>query len=597
MVVRWKDKADIGTLADGDKIPVTDVSETNPSTGQSGVDKHFTPAHIRDYLEGESFDTLGVGGALGDVTNRLSVTTPAALFNRETDDIQIKLNKQAAADTASHLFQTAFSTRAEFGTVGSDDFVIKVSADGAAFTTGVSIDKDDGAVTLPVSATTPLIQGGTGSGDDLRLTSTSNATKGTITIGSATSGWFWDETNSRMSINSTVNTQTLGGTSYGADILVHNENNSELCLVVSRYSAAATAPACFIGTRARGSIASPAVVQSGDRLALFAGYGHDGTDYALAGTIELYSAGTPGANDMPGEWRFSTVPDGSQTAAEAMRINSDQSVQFSSIARPDANDGAALGTATVSWSDFFLASGGVINWNNGNVTLTHSADTLTLAGGGLVLPAGEAAKAPIKLTSGTNLTTPEAGALEYDGKILYGDFADSQRGVMATEQFIALTSNYTLTSTTSTQKLFNAPANGALTVLGSTTYFFECLLLLSSMSATSGNFLFDVLGAGTATLTSTAWIATGFDQTTLGTAGAFSGSATATNAGSGNIVTAAIGTGAAVLIKGILRINAAGTIIPSIGLTTAAAAVVNTDSYFRCNPVGSNTAQSVGAWS
>jgi hypothetical protein len=51
---------------------------------------------------------------------------------------------------------------------------------------------------------------------------------------------------------------------------------------------------------------------------------------------------------------------------------------------PDVNDGAVLGTTNYGWSDLFLASGAVINWANGDVTLTHAADTLTLAGGGVV---------------------------------------------------------------------------------------------------------------------------------------------------------------------------------------------------------------------
>jgi len=48
---------------------------------------------------------------------------------------------------------------------------------------------------------------------------------------------------------------------------------------------------------------------------------------------------------------------------------------------PAVDDGSALGTTSLQWSDLFLASGGVINWNNGDVTITHSANTLSMAGG------------------------------------------------------------------------------------------------------------------------------------------------------------------------------------------------------------------------
>ena len=50
------------------------------------------------------------------------------------------------------------------------------------------------------------------------------------------------------------------------------------------------------------------------------------------------------------------------------------------IVRPLVNDGSALGSTSFQWSDLFLASGSVINWNNGDVLLTHSADTLTWTG-------------------------------------------------------------------------------------------------------------------------------------------------------------------------------------------------------------------------
>jgi len=45
---------------------------------------------------------------------------------------------------------------------------------------------------------------------------------------------------------------------------------------------------------------------------------------------------------------------------------------------PNVNDGYTLGAASYSFSDLFLADGGVINFNNGNVTLTHSSGRLTL---------------------------------------------------------------------------------------------------------------------------------------------------------------------------------------------------------------------------
>ena len=53
---------------------------------------------------------------------------------------------------------------------------------------------------------------------------------------------------------------------------------------------------------------------------------------------------------------------------------------FDAVVQPASSDGAALGSGTVMWSDLFLASGGIINWNNGDVTATHSANTLAFAG-------------------------------------------------------------------------------------------------------------------------------------------------------------------------------------------------------------------------
>ena len=52
---------------------------------------------------------------------------------------------------------------------------------------------------------------------------------------------------------------------------------------------------------------------------------------------------------------------------------------------PQSTNGKKVGTTSNMWSDLFLASGGVINFNNGDVTITHSTDTLTIGGTNLIL--------------------------------------------------------------------------------------------------------------------------------------------------------------------------------------------------------------------
>jgi hypothetical protein len=87
---------------------------------------------------------LRIGGATADASNRLSVNTPQVLFNNAGAGIQATLNKNAASDDAGFVFQTGWSTRALFGTLGGDDFLIKVSPDGGAFFTALELDRTSG---------------------------------------------------------------------------------------------------------------------------------------------------------------------------------------------------------------------------------------------------------------------------------------------------------------------------------------------------------------------------------------------------------------------------------------------------------------------
>ncbi len=80
--------------------------------------------------------------ATADEANRLSLSSAASLFNHAGAGHQLKLNKAEATDTASLLFQTGYSGRAEMGTAGDDDFHIKVSEDGSAWRESMTIAPD-----------------------------------------------------------------------------------------------------------------------------------------------------------------------------------------------------------------------------------------------------------------------------------------------------------------------------------------------------------------------------------------------------------------------------------------------------------------------
>tara|TARA_Y100001937_G_scaffold83901_1_gene113520 strand:+ start:670 stop:1833 length:1164 start_codon:yes stop_codon:yes gene_type:complete len=75
---------------------------------------------------------------------------------------------------------------------------------------------------------------------------------------------------------------------------------------------------------------------------------------------------------------------------------------------PVTTDGGSLGTSTLNWSDLFLDSGAVVNFDNGDVTLTHASNKLTVDGGDVVLGSGFD-------ISGSFTSTGSFGRLELSG--------------------------------------------------------------------------------------------------------------------------------------------------------------------------------------
>lgn len=75
------------------------------------------------------------------------------------------------------------------------------------------------------------------------------------------------------------------------------------------------------------------------------------------------------------------------------------------------NDGGALGALLLGWSDLFLAFGGVINFGNSDVTITHSNETLTFGGAasGYNFTGGPVKTAATISVGGATPATPGAG--------------------------------------------------------------------------------------------------------------------------------------------------------------------------------------------
>ena len=61
------------------------------------------------------------------------MASPATLLTHAGGGHQLKINKAGPGQTASLLYQTDWSGRAEMGLAGGDNFSVKVSADGATW--------------------------------------------------------------------------------------------------------------------------------------------------------------------------------------------------------------------------------------------------------------------------------------------------------------------------------------------------------------------------------------------------------------------------------------------------------------------------------
>ncbi len=182
------------------------------------------------------------------------------------------------------------------------------------------------------------IIGGTDASDELSLFSTSNGTKGEIQFGDGTDQMSYNETLRALAIGADVHQNVVAGATLTGTFATHVDHGEYTRAGIGCERAenlVAGYGAITYGGRSRGNLAARTIVQDGDTLWTLIAVGRDGTDFATAGSMAFEVDGTPGSDDMPGRIVFRTTPDGSQTPAEAMRIESDGNVDINSTVVAD----------------------------------------------------------------------------------------------------------------------------------------------------------------------------------------------------------------------------------------------------------------------
>jgi len=298
-----------------------------------------------------------------------------------------------------------------------------------------------------------------------------------------------------------------------------------------------------------------------------------------------FIAGTVTAGSEAMNIRFSVAAAGALVAA--CFINS-------TALAPVTNGAFGLGATSNRLSDIWLDQNKKLDWNSGNVTLTHSAGLLTLAGGGWKLAAGTNALGPLQFQSGTNLTTATAGNWEFDGTCFYATAVASARQIVTCEQVSIPTADFAGADVNTAQPWFTA-AQDTFTVAGSTTYEFEGVFW-STRAAGVNSHTFSMLFGGTATFTGIMYIAhiSNPTGTVLG-----ADQILVANVATGTVLTAANTSATENIflhIRGSMRINAGGTVIPQFQYSAApgGAPTIKKDTFFRIWPIGSNSVAQVG---
>lgn len=126
------------------------------SSGGGGVEGNGFDPEAVDYIYINGADPEAASVKLAVRANDVLLHALEAA-DSGTGDMRLQLSKEGGGDTASVFFAKDFSGRAEFGLVGSDEFKLKVSDDGATWRESLVVDPVSGVVRLPLNDVASIV--------------------------------------------------------------------------------------------------------------------------------------------------------------------------------------------------------------------------------------------------------------------------------------------------------------------------------------------------------------------------------------------------------------------------------------------------------
>ena len=271
---------------------------------------------------------------------------------------------------------------------------------------------DDGATVIDVNSTSAglrITQIGTGNALLVEDAANPDATPFVI-----------DNSGNAIQGNTTFN--TIGSLSIGGFQAQQNSSGAVGTSVISYGTAAAAYARAAFARSPSGVIGTNAAVAINNALMELVAYGHDGTAFIPAASIQANVDGTPGTNDMPGRLVFSTTADGASSPTERMRIDSAGNV--------------GVGTTAQAFEKLVLAGtfpSGSANTRANVVRGTIPSSTTSLFNGFRTEPTTQAAS--FTLAAMTHFSANQ-------GTLGAGSAVTNQYGFIAESNLTGATNNY-----------------------------------------------------------------------------------------------------------------------------------------------------------